>query len=94
MGVRNKLSGDQVAVYQEFAALLADFDGHDMVQLLEAALSDAQQLTGLGDFYAADDAAAPTTAVEDNAQNGAQTTNEAAVAPPVPAGGPKAELAA
>jgi hypothetical protein len=67
--VKGKLSPDQAAAYQQFAALLADFDGADMVQLLEAALADAQMLTGLGDFYAAAEAEAqdaqPTSATED-----------------------------
>jgi len=94
MGVRSKLVGDQVAVYQEFAALLADFDGHDMVQLLEAALSDAQELTGLGDFYATN--ATPTTttaAVEETAQGAAQSANAKAI-PPVQTGGAQGESAA
>ena len=32
---------EQARAYQEFAAVLTDFDGFDMVQLLEAALADA-----------------------------------------------------
>ena len=46
-----KLSGEQAAAYARFAGLLADLDPLEMVQLLEAALADAQALTGLGDFY-------------------------------------------
>ena len=46
-----KLNPDQNKIFDAFTAMLAEFDVHAQVSILEDALNDAQKKTQLDDYY-------------------------------------------